>query len=225
MRPRQSDLGPSCLDRSDVEIDSPISTILRYFGLVMVEPSAFRDLLDELRFDDAEDLVKRSGQDPNGALRGEISKRREEAEERARELARHIAELGEGRKLDEIVDFSHEDSTVRLLALAPDTSRKRAELYLREAERWADNKERINARRLAEARRALDGLDLDLAKGLMKRINGRFLNDELEEERDRLLLDISARAMDVESLAETTRRLTEDTRNQQKGRWWRRRLD
>jgi hypothetical protein len=195
----------------------------------MVEPSVIQEMLDELRFDEAEELVKRSGPGDDDGFLSEISKRREDAENRARDVARLIIELGEKQKLAEVSELANEPSTAPLLAIAPDTSRERAQLYLREAQRWAEARERVNARRLGEARRALDGLDLELARGLMRRIDGRFLNSGLEEERDRLLLDISARAMDVESLEETGRRLTEGARprrrNQRKARWWRRGTD
>jgi len=193
----------------------------------MVEPSVIRELLEEMRFDEAAGLIEKSSHDPDDELRREIARRRDEAEDRAKDLARHIVELGEERNLDEIVDLARDATTAPLLALTPDTSRKRAELYLREAERWAIRRAQIGARRLNEARRALDGLDLELARGLMKRIDGRFLSDEQKIERDQLLLDISARAMEVESLTAMGRRLVDETRpqerKQRKPPWWRRR--
>lgn len=193
----------------------------------MVEPSVIRELLEEMRFDEAAGLIEQSSHDPDDELRREIARRRDEAEDRGRDLARHIVELGEERNLDEIVDLGRDATTAPLLALAPDTSRKRAELYLRESERWANRRAQISARRLGEARRALDGLDLELARGLMKRIDGRFLSDEQMIERDQLLLDISARAMEVESLTAMGRRLADETgsreRKQKKPPWWQRR--
>jgi hypothetical protein len=58
----------------------------------------------------------------------------------------------------------------------------------------------LNARRLGESRRALEGLDFELAAGLMRKVDGRFLSAERREERDDLLLEMSARTMEIESL-------------------------
>jgi hypothetical protein len=191
----------------------------------MVEPSVIREMLDELRFDEAEDLVGMSGRDTDPELLTEIARRRDEAEESAAELARRVIDLGENQRLGEIVELAQEPAVRPLLSLVPDTSRQRAELYMREAERWASRRAEINARRLGEARRALEGLDLELARGLIRRIDTRFLSDEQEADRDRLFLDVAARAMEMESLAETGRRLAGQNEVQQRSRrrrrWWR----
>jgi hypothetical protein len=189
----------------------------------MVEPSVILEMLDEFRFDEAEPLIEETG---DGSLRAELVRRRAEGERRGRELANRIIDLGNTQQIEDVLPLAHEPSTRLLLALAPDTSRKRAELYLRQAERWEDKRREVNERRLAEARRALDGLDLELATGLMRRIDGRFLSDEEEQERDRLLLDISARAIEVESLAEKGRQLIGEPgpprTSQRRQSWWRR---
>lgn len=200
-----------------------IGAILRYLGLSMVEPSVILEMLDEFRLDEAEPLIEERG---DVSLRAELVRRRAEGERRGRELANRIIDLGNTHQIEDVVPLAHEPSTRLLLALAPDTSRKRAELSLRQAERWEDKRREINERRLAEARRALDGLDLELAQGLMRRIEGRFLTDGEEQERDRLLLDISARAVEVESLAEKGRQLIGEAgpprTSQRRQSWWRR---
>jgi hypothetical protein len=194
----------------------------------MVERSVIEKMLDEFRFDDAENLIEREDDDPDPELRSEIGRRRAAAEHRARDLVTRVVELGESRRLAEVVELARQSTIRPLLALVPDASRERAELYLREAERWAERRGEINSRRLGEARRALDGLDLELARGLMRRIDSRFLSRELRDERDQLLLDISARAMEMESLTAMGRDLVEDRRsqegNQRKPPWWRRRF-
>jgi hypothetical protein len=192
----------------------------------MVERSIIEELLDEFRFDDVESLIEQGSDDPDPQLRNEIARRRADAEDRARDLVSRVVELGESQRLEEVVELARRPATAPLLALAPDTSRRRAELYLREAERWARRRTEINARRLREARRALDGLDLELARGLMRRIDGRFLSRDQRDERDRLLLDISARAMELQSVAETGRQLLDEKgphrRNRTERAWWRR---
>lgn len=141
-------------------------------------------------------------------------------------VAQRVIELGEAQNLEEIVALAHEQTTQPLVKLTPETYRRRAELYLREAKRWEERQKETNARRLTEARRALSGLDLELARGLMKKIDGRFLSQEQEEERDQLLLDISARAMEIESLSETGDSLIQREKPRHEGPrrqpWWRR---
>jgi len=197
--------------------------------LSMVEPSVIREMLDELRFGEAENLVGDSDSVSDQELRAEIARRRDEAEKRAAELAGQIIELGENESLEEVLELAKDPALDQLLSLVAESSHKRAALYLREAKRWAERRVEVNVRRLGEARRALDGLDLDLARGLMRRIDGRFLSDDHQEERDQLLLDISARAMEVESLEEKGRRMIDENpprggRRDGKG-WWRRRFN
>lgn len=192
----------------------------------MVESSVVHQMLAELRFDEAERMVDHADDGPDQELRDEIATRRAEAEERARNLAERIIELGDERDFEELIDLAHEPGTRSLLDLLPDTTRKRPSLYLREAERWEEMRKETNARRLSEARKALDGLDLELARGLMNRIDGRFLTTEQTEERDQLLLDISARAMEMESINETGDEMIGDREPRPKDShrqpWWRR---
>lgn len=192
----------------------------------MVDPSAVHQMLNELRFDEAEELVEEGDRYADSELLDEIAQRREAAEERARTIAERIIELGDEREFEQIVDLARDPDTRPLIDLLPDTYRKRPDLYLREAIRWEQKRKETSTRRLAEARKALDGLDLELARGLMNRVDSRFLTDEQEEERDQILLDISARAMELESLDESGNELIEKREpHQQKSSgtpWWRR---
>ena len=147
---------------------------------------------------------------------------RPEAEDRARALHEQVTRLGQERNPEAILDLVDDPTNRRLLESGPESSRRRAEAYVREAQRWEERKRETNARRLGEARRALDGLDLDLARGLMNRIDGRFLSVDQEEQRDQLLLDISARTMELESLSETGDRLAGNADRAADRPWWRR---
>lgn len=191
----------------------------------MADPSAVRDMLDQLRFAEAEELVRQSEQ-PDEALLAEIARRRAEAEERAQDLGRRLVELGDQRQMADLVEIAHDPTTQPLLDLLSESSRKRPELFAREALRWEEKRRETNARRLGEARKALDGLDLELARGLMNRIDGRFLSGAQEEERDQLLLDISARTMELESLDRSGDQLIEEKGPRrsadQDQPWWKR---
>ncbi len=98
-------------------------------------------------------------------------------------------------------------------------------MHLEEALRWRAYKRRTSVRHLAEARTALDRLDIDLARGLVNKVDGRFLSDDQLEERDRLLLDISARSMELESLESAGNEVIEEIGEPDAQSWWRRWFD
>ena len=98
-------------------------------------------------------------------------------------------------------------------------------MHLDEALRWRAYKRKTSSRHLADARTALDRLDVQLAKGLVNRIDGRFLSDEQLEERDRLLIDISARSMELESLESAGHEVIEEIGDPDTESWWRRWFD
>lgn len=183
----------------------------------MVKRSVFDELLETLRFADAEKLLDEDDE----ALRAELAAQRDEAEERAHALFERTNQLKEERNLPELFEIARDPMTGSLLELLPETPRRRARMQLEEAELWVANRRETNARRMAEARRALEGLDLELARGLMNRIDGRFLTEEQIKERDQLLLDISARTMELESLSGTSDSPREETETDDQP-WWRR---
>jgi len=94
-------------------------------------------------------------------------------------------------------------------------------LFFRNAARWEDSQRQTALRRLADAERALSGLDLQLARGLLARVDGRFLDSEEIARKDALLLDASARTMELEHLENEGRRLISEA-EPKKRRWWRR---
>jgi hypothetical protein len=163
-----------------------------------MEPTRLRELLAEYRFEEAEQLLN-DNTDPD--LAAEVEASRSEAGKRAEVAAQRLIELGAKGQLDDFLATIDDPTTKRLVAMASPSSRDRVDLYGQEAERWRKHQVEVNAKRLGEARRALDGLDLGLAEGVMRKINERFLSDEGREERDQLLLDMSARTMEIESLA------------------------
>ena len=103
--------------------------------------------------------------------------------------------------------------------LLPTAASDRARLHLRQARRWADRKRATNRRRLDEARAALTALDLELARGLLARVEDPFLDDAGRKERDDLLLELSARTMEFEDIA----RAVPPPEQPRRRRWWRRR--
>lgn len=191
----------------------------------MVERVVIDEMLAAYRFDEAEALIARAGPGADAELRDLVTQRRAEAEQSAHALYERIIELAGDSRHSELAGIAHDRGTYPLLGVIAEATRHRAERHLREAQRWEVRRVEINARRLGEARRALAGLDLELARGLMKRIDGRFLTDELAEERDQLLLDISARTMELEAVEEGGRKMMGEGRlrsQHRDRRWWHR---
>lgn len=187
----------------------------------MVERPDIDEMLDALLFDEADDLVENHDLGPELAER--VARRRAEAEERARALYERIGRLRDEEDHVELARIARDPVTQPLFSLLGNSSRRRVEQILEAAERWAAYQKKTNARRLEQSRQALESFDLELARGLMNKIDGRFLTEEQGEERDQLLLEISGRAMELESFAETERRLLgeADSRSDDQP-WWRR---
>ncbi len=134
-------------------------------------------------------------------------------------LHRRILELAEADEPRLLLAIADDPATEALLARLPEAARHRARLHLRRARRWSDRQAATNRRRLVEARAALDALDLELARGLLARIDDAFLEPADRRERDQMLLELSARTMEFEDIA---RRVQPE---QRRARRWRRRRD
>ena len=141
--------------------------------------------------------------------------------ESAQGLYRQLTDAIESGRQAEIVAIRDDPDTARLIELLSDTQRDRAALFFRNAARWEDSQRQTALRRLADAERALSGLDLQLARGLLARVDGRFLDTEEIARKDALLLDVSARTMELEQLENEGRRLISEA-EPKKRRWWRR---
>ena len=187
------------------------------------DQKSFDRALEEFRLADAEELASGADQSRVGGLLAEVESRRAAAEEAAKQRYQRIIDLAAAESFPELLEIRHDPTTAPLLALLSKTARDRAEPYLRDADRWEQSRRRINTRRLAEARKALAGLDLQLARSLVARIDDRFLDEQGFAERDELLLALSARTMEVESLRATGEQLIEDSPPQKRSRWRRRR--
>lgn len=185
----------------------------------MVDRDAIQQLLDDLRFEEA----LQAADDTDPALRAEISNLRAAAEVEARALAGRVDDLSAQGRLVDLGEIADDDRSRALVALLSGSDRRQAEMQLDEAVRWKAYKQRTSVRHLTEARKALDRLDVGLATGLVNKIDGRFLSDEQLEERDRLLLDISARSMELESMEAAGRELLGEGDPDES--WWRRWLD
>lgn len=183
-----------------------------------VTNDVLQSLLDDLRFGEAEAVAT------SDVERQRLLEARQAATERALTLQAEMVEAGREGDHRRVLDLANHPHTERLLPLLSPAARDRAELQLRLANRWVDERRATARRRLGEARRALDGLDFTLARGLLQKIDGDLLDDGGRAERDKMLLELSARSMEMEELASRASRIVAEARPPQpKRRWFRRR--
>lgn len=184
-----------------------------------IDIASFESALEELRFGDAESML--SSADVANDVRDRLVAARQAAHDRAQALYQRLREMAEAGDHAGILRVRGNPETTRLMSLLADTPRDRIELYFRNADRWEESQRQTARRRLSDAAKALGGLDLQLARGLLARVDNRFLEEEEIAEKDQLLLEVSARAMELESLQETGSRLIEEAEPKRR-RWWQR---
>jgi hypothetical protein len=192
---------------------------IRYRRVMAFDPESFEAALAQYRFDEAEELLNRAPADRVGDLRLELETWRAEAEETGRSTYQRILDLGASGTYDELLELYRDPTTARLLATLSDAERERVELHLRGAERWEETRRETNRRRMAEARRALDSLDLQLARGLLARVDGRYLDEQDASHRDDLLLELSARSMELEELSELEKQFVSERGRKRRLPW------
>jgi hypothetical protein len=183
---------------------------------------AFDRAVGEFRFDEAERLLEAAEPARQDELRELARQGQARALAAARELYQRIVDRGSLDDHAAVLAIDLDSSTRSLLGLLSESDRRRAEIYLGAAARWAAARKKKNERRLDEARRALDEFDLELARGLIALIEEPFLDEPAVATRDGLLLDIEARSREMKSLRETERRLTGPSPTERPP-WWRRR--
>ena len=94
--------------------------------------------------------------------------------------------------------------TARLLDLLPESATHDANLHIRAAHTWRRKKNQKAIVKLDAAQTALDGLDVVLGKGLLRKIDSSILDETEVARLDELLLAAEARAIELGKEAEET---------------------
>lgn len=181
---------------------------------------AFDEALAELRFDDAERLIESAGGRAVESLARRVESERSRARDAAQQVYQQIVQFGAEDDYAAIFALEKDPSTRPLLGQLAEADQRRAELHLAAGVRWAAVGSERNERRLSEARHALDQFDLELARGLIVLLDDRFMDEEAVERKNRLLLDIEARRMELAPLREAQERLASSSPSDQA--WWKR---
>lgn len=182
----------------------------------------FDTALRQLDLDEAARLLESAADQDRAHLAHRIEEVREEAHAAANALATSINAFAMQHDHLALLRIDEDSATSRYLKLLSAAARQRAETHLRGARNWAERQRQANLRRLDEAQQALGDFDLGLAKSIVRRVEERFLDEDGQERRDQLLLDLSARAMETEELAEVAGQIYQEAQPQAK-KWWRKR--
>ena len=146
----------------------------------------------------------------------------EPTEQRARQLVDQI--MREARAHDRIalLAIDADPKTAILLDLLPETATRDASLHLRGARVWRDQQKKKGQDKLDAVKAALDGLDISLAKGLLRKIDSSFLGDSELARFDELLLATEARAAELEDIQGRVPSSSSDKKRKKRGRFRRR---
>ena len=121
-----------------------------------------------------------------------------------------------------LLEIDADPDTAMLLDLLPETATHGANLHLRGARIWRDRQNEKAKDKLDAAKTALDGLDISLAKGLLRRIDSSFLGDLELARFDELLLATEARAAELEDIQRRVPSSSPDKKQKKRGRFRRR---
>jgi hypothetical protein len=126
------------------------------------------------------------------------------AKEVTKQRARHLVDqiMRDARAHDHraLLAIDTDPDTAMLLDLLPETATRDANLHLQGARIWRDRQNEKAQDKLDAVKTALDGLDISLAKGLLRRIDSSFLGDSELARFDELLLATEARAAELEDI-------------------------
>ncbi len=147
---------------------------------------------------------------------------KERAEQRARRLVDQIMRDSRAHDHKALLAIDADPDTAMLLGLPPETATRTAKLHLHGARIWRDQQNEEARDRLDAAKTALDGLDISLAKGLLRRIDSSFLGDSELARFDELLLAAEARATELEDIQSRIPSSSPNEKPKRRGRFRRR---
>jgi hypothetical protein len=145
---------------------------------------------------------------------------KEVTEQRARRLVDQIMRDARAHDHRALLAIDTDPDTAMLLDLLPDTATRDANLHLQGARIWRDRQNEKAQDKLDAVKTALDGLDISLAKGLLRKIDSSFLGDSELARFDELLLAAEARAAELEDIQ--SRIPLPDKKQKRRGRFRRR---
>jgi len=147
---------------------------------------------------------------------------KEVTEQRARRLVDQIMRDARAHDHRALLAIDTDPDTAMLLDLLPDTATRDANLHLQGARIWRDRQNEKAQDKLDAVKTALDGLDISLAKGLLRKIDSSFLGDSELARFDELLLAAEARAAELEDIQSRVPPSSPGKKQKRRGRFRRR---
>ena len=124
----------------------------------------------------------------------------ERTEQRARSLVDQIMRDARADDHMALLAIDAEPDTTTLLELLPDRATRGARAHLRAALTWRDRQNEKAMIKFDAIQTAIDGLDVSLAKGLLRKIDSRILGDLALARFDELLLATEALSSELEDI-------------------------
>ena len=119
--------------------------------------------------------------------------------ERARALVDQILREASDRDHIALLARDADPETVALLDLLPKPAPQRARQHLRSAQVWRGQQAQKMTARLDAAKTAFDGLDISLARAILRKVDSSLLSESDSVRYDELLLTVEARAVELEA--------------------------
>ena len=121
-------------------------------------------------------------------------------EQRARQLVDRVLRAARAHDHKALLAIDADPDTAKLLDLLPESATHDANLHIRAAHTWRRKKNQKAIVKLDAAQTALDGLDVVLGKGLLRKIDSSILDETEVARLDELLLAAEARAIELEDI-------------------------
>ena len=112
-----------------------------------------------------------------------------------------------------------ESDTEMLLDLLPDKATRGARAHLHAARMWRGQQNKKAMTKFEVVQTALDGLDVSLAKGLLRKIDSRILGDSELARFDELLLATEAMSLQLEHIEKQVPEKLSDKKPKRRGRF------
>ena len=185
----------------------------------MFDQAEFQSAIEGFEFQHAERLLEDAPPEVGAEMALLLESTRKAALDSAHALRSRIVDLGQGERYLALMEIAADPATVHLLDLLPGPARQRSDIYLRETAHWVGKQRSANRRRLTDAREALDALDVELAKAILGRIDSQFFDNAGSDERDRLILEMESRAMELDELSGTAEQVIAAEKPARRRRW------
>lgn len=120
--------------------------------------------------------------------------------EQARELVGEITRLARAHENKTLLAIDAKPETEQLLAALPQRESRQAQVHLKSARIWQAKLNRRAQGKLDAAAKALNELDLVLARGILRKIDAQILDQPTLARYDEMLLALEARAMELDEI-------------------------